>query len=283
MPILEFRKISKVFEGGGVPVPALAEVDLCVDEGEFVTIVGPSGCGKTTLLMMAAGFMSPTSGDLLLDGSGVSGPDSNRGMVFQDFALFPWLTVRENAMFHFSLAHGRRRIEQSADGGWALRSYVDHLLEFMGLSEFRDRLPRELSSGMKQRVAIVRTLASRPRVVLMDEPFSALDAQTREQMQELLLMLRVKAGMTVLFVTHDVDEAVFLSDRVVALSSRPGHVIKDCKVDAPTMRGLDFKESSLFLNLKHDLLHTIRTQCAPSFDRNVLLDSFEKHDEIAKN
>jgi NitT/TauT family transport system ATP-binding protein len=269
MALLEFKDIVKYYGEGPDAVLALDHVNLSVEEGEFVSIVGPSGCGKSTLLYIAGGFESHSGGEMLLNGKPILGPGRDRGMVFQDYSLFPWLTVRENVHFYFTI---QTNFDYNASESQAVSriEYADYLLEIMGLSDFADRRPGELSGGMKQRVAIARTLAPRPKVILMDEPFSALDAQTREEMQELLCMLKKHEKMTVLFITHDVDEAVYLSDRVVALSKRPGHVLDTMKIDLPGRPDLAIKESPEFLDMRKHFIRLIRSQAARTFDRDIL-------------
>jgi NitT/TauT family transport system ATP-binding protein len=205
-------------------VRALSGVDLVVRHGEFVTVVGPSGCGKSTLLYLVAGLLRPTSGEIRVDGQVVRGPGADRGMVFQDVAILPWRTVRQN------IAHG---LEIQGVPAREREAVVARFVELCGLRGFEDKYPHELSGGMRQRVAVARTLAVRPKVVLMDEPFAALDAQTRITLAEELLRITSQTGSTVLFVTHSVEEAVFLGDRVVVLSRRPGRVKREFRVLVP--------------------------------------------------
>jgi NitT/TauT family transport system ATP-binding protein len=214
--------ISKQFDQAGSPVQALSNVDLTIREGEFVSIAGPSGCGKSTLLYMLGGFLEPSSGRMLVDGKPVAGPGVDRGVVFQEYALFPWLTVFDN------IAYGLRESRMSAQ---AVRTTAERYIALIGLSGFEHRFPRELSGGMKQRVALARTFAYEPDILLLDEPFGALDAQTREIMQDELLRLWRTTGKTVLMVTHDVSEAVYLSNRVCVMSQRPGRIVKEFAID----------------------------------------------------
>ena len=214
--------ISKQFDQAGSPVQALSNVDLTIREGEFVSIAGPSGCGKSTLLYMLGGFLEPSSGRMLVDGKPVAGPGVDRGVVFQEYALFPWLTVFDN------IAYGLRESRMSAQ---AVRTTAERYIALIGLSGFEHRFPRELSGGMKQRVALARTFAYEPDILLLDEPFGALDAQTREIMQDELLRLWRTTGKTVLMVTHDVSEAVYLSNRVCVMSQRPGRMVKEFAID----------------------------------------------------
>jgi NitT/TauT family transport system ATP-binding protein len=214
--------VAKRFERDGDIVAAVARVNLNVAEGEFVSIVGPSGCGKSTLLYMIGGFLAPTEGRLEANGQPVSGPGIDRGIVFQEYALFPWLTVYDNIAFAL-----RRRGLPRKTCDEVVRRYVD----IMGLQGFAHRFPRELSGGMKQRVALARTFAYDPEILLLDEPFGALDAQTREIMQDQLLQLWRSNRKTVLMVTHDVDEAVYLSNRVCVMSKRPGRFVEEFRID----------------------------------------------------
>ncbi len=245
---LEAIGLGKAFRGRrGAEVVALDGVSLQVFEHELVSIVGASGCGKSTLLKLIAGLEEPTHGDLLLDGHRVRGPGRDRGMVFQEYTLYPWLTVRKNVEFGLG---DRSRSERAA--------VASHFLELVGLSRFAGHYPGELSGGMQQRVAIARALAYKPSVLLMDEPFGALDAQTRGLMQELLLKIWEEESLTVVFVTHDVDEAVYLSDRLYVLSARPGRVKEVVDIDLPRPREYDVQLTPEFLELKHhvrELIH----------------------------
>jgi NitT/TauT family transport system ATP-binding protein len=214
--------VAKRFDQSGQPVEALANVDLAVREGEFVSIVGPSGCGKSTLLYMLGGFIAPSAGRLLVDGAPITGPGVDRGVVFQEYALFPWLTVFDN------IAYGLR---EAGMGAREVAATAERYIALIGLSGFERRFPRELSGGMKQRVALARTFAYEPGILLLDEPFGALDAQTREIMQDELLRLWRSTGKTVLMVTHDVSEAVYLSNRVCVMSQRPGRMVEEFAID----------------------------------------------------
>ena len=216
------RDVSKTFERDGKSVRALDCLNLSVADGEFLSIVGPSGCGKSTLLYMLGGFERPSSGSLLANGTPITHPGMDRGVVFQEYALFPWLSVRDN------IAYGLRR------GSVPVKEcdeIVARYIDIMGLNGFESSYPRELSGGMKQRVALARTFAYEPDILLLDEPFGALDAQTREVMQDELLRLWRNNRKTVVMVTHDVDEAVYLSDRVCVMSKRPGQFVQEFKVD----------------------------------------------------
>jgi len=226
-PLLEVVNVSRVHGDGPGAVVALQDMNLTVRTGEVVCLVGASGCGKSTFLGLVAGLDAPTSGRLLLDGVPLVAPGVDRGMVFQSDSLFPWLSVRDNVRFGLTLLETRRTHSGLMD---RLHAHCDELLEQVGLWPFREHYPAQLSGGMRQRASIVRALATRPSILLMDEPFGALDAQTREDMQLLLMKLCTEYGTTVLFVTHDVEEAVFLGDRVVVLRPRPGHAVADVAV-----------------------------------------------------
>ena len=202
-------------EDGRAPVVALERFDLAVDDGEFVCLLGPSGCGKSTLLNIVAGFVRPTEGRVTLDGTEVRGPGRDRGVVFQEHALFPWFRVGQNVEFGLKMA-GVPRVERAG--------IADRYLDLVGLQPFRQAFPKELSGGMKQRVAIARALANDPKILLMDEPFGALDAQTRRLMQDELTKIWATAGKTILFVTHAIEESLLLADRVVVMSPRPGRI-----------------------------------------------------------
>ena len=222
--------VGKTYSGDGGSVRALDDVSVSVADGEFVCLVGPSGCGKTTLFRIVAGLTEATDGRVLLDGTEVTGPTTDMGVVFQEYHLFPWLTVAENVGFG---------LERSDRSPAEREARVDEMLDLVGLTEFRDAYPKSLSGGMKQRVAIARALAVDPDLLLMDEPFGAVDAQTREMLQRELLDVWESTGKTVLFVTHDVAEAVALADRIVVMAAEPGRVreVVDVDVERPRERG----------------------------------------------
>jgi len=225
--LIQIRNLTKVFEQDQARIEALTGLNLNVYQGEFCCVIGPTGCGKTTLLRIVAGLESPTEGEVLLNGRKVTKPGAERGMVFQEFALFPWRTTRKNIEFGLEIKGilPEKRLE-----------IVERYVKLVGLQGFEKALPRQLSSGMKQRVAIARALATDPEVLLMDEPFGSLDAQTRNIMQKELLTIWEKTKKTVVFVTHSVDEAVYLADRIVVLTARPGTVKKIVEVDLPRPR-----------------------------------------------
>ncbi len=225
--ILRVDRLSKVFNSHGRSTLALNDISFTTHRREFLCVVGPSGCGKSTLVRILAGLEEPSSGEVLLEGHPVTEPGSDRGMVFQGYTLFPWLTVKKNVMFGPRVnGHGREEAEREA------RQW----LQLIGLEKFADCYPNQLSGGMKQRVAIVRALANQPRILLMDEPFGALDAQTRCRMQAHLLEIWRKIDITIVFITHDLDEAIFLADRILVLSAHPGEVQELIEVPVPRPR-----------------------------------------------
>ncbi len=249
-PRLEIRDVRKTFEGKR-PVEALGGVSMALAANEFVSLVGTSGCGKSTLLSIVAGLIDPTSGDVLVDGVSIDGPGRDRGVVFQTYTLFPWLTARENVAF----ALRGEKMSARARG-----QVADEHLSLVGLEGFADARPRQLSGGMKQRVAIARALSYKPSILLMDEPFGALDAQTRLLMQELLTRVWESHRLTVLFVTHDVEEAVYLSDRVFVMTNRPGRLKDEVVIDLPRPRTIELQETPEFLELRRRILASIREE-----------------------
>ncbi|TDR88879.1 ABC transporter ATP-binding protein [Enterovirga rhinocerotis] len=236
LPILSLSHVGKSYDAGGRRIEALRGANLDVARGEFVCLIGASGCGKSTLLRIVAGFEAATTGQALMWGKPISAPDPSRGMVFQDYGLFPWLTVRGNIGFG-PASRGRPAGE--------VRDTVDRFVELVGLKSFADAYPHQLSGGMKQRVAIARVLANDAEVVLMDEPFGALDAMTRERLQDELLELWERTRLTVLFVTHSIEEAIFLSSRCVVMSPGPGRIDRDIPIELARPRDVsasDFNE-----------------------------------------
>lgn len=254
---VEVDEVSIVFGRGADEVIAVDRASLRVRRGEFVCIVGPSGCGKSTLLNAVAGFEPPWEGEVRVGGCRVDGPGPDRGMVFQQPTLFPWKTVKNN------VAHGPRMMGK---GNAEASRIADRLLEQVGLSRFARAYPHMLSGGMRQRVAIARALANNPEVLLMDEPFGALDAQTRLMMQESLLQIWSLIGATVLFVTHDIDEAIFLADRILVMSASPGRILREVEVTLPRPRDADLTLSPEFIELKKSCLDVIRTECLRAFE-----------------
>jgi NitT/TauT family transport system ATP-binding protein len=245
--------IRKGYARDGRSLPVLALDRFEVREGELVTVVGPSGCGKSTFLHIVAGFIRPDAGVVRVHGREVTGPGPDRGMMFQEFALFPWRTVAGNVEWGLEV-QGMARTER--------RAIVDRYLELMDLADFRSHLPSELSGGMKQRVALARVLAFDPRVLLMDEPFGALDAQTREAMQEEVTRLWERTRKTIVFVTHDIEEAVYLGDRVVVLTARPARVKEELIVGLPRPRPLAVKKSVECLGYRNHVWDLIRSEAA---------------------
>ncbi|WP_025334791.1 ABC transporter ATP-binding protein [Paenibacillus sabinae] len=233
---------------------ALKDVDLIVRPGEFLTIVGPSGCGKSTLLDLIAGLALPTEGELFIDGKKITGPALDRGIVMQGYALFPWRTVRRNVEFGLEIKKVPKKDRQAIS---------DRFLELVGLSGYADRYPYELSGGMKQRVAIARALAYDPEVLLMDEPFAAVDAQTRETLQDELLQIWERTGKTIIFVTHSIDEAVALADRVVVMSPNPGRVREIVNVTLPRPRRVgDVQSTADFSWIRHRVWELLQGETA---------------------
>jgi len=245
MARLSVENLTKIYGSGEEGVTALDDVSLTVEDEEFISILGPSGCGKSTFLRIIDGLLDPTSGRVLIDGEEVTGSGQDRGMVFQSFNLFPWRTVRENIEFGLETGEvgkeDRRRISQE-------------FIDMVGLTDFGDAYPKELSGGMQQRVGLARALAIDPEILLMDEPFGALDAQTRELMQTELLRIWSEHQKTSVFVTHDIEEAIFLSDRVVVLTARPGRILEivDVPFDRPRF-DRDLKSTQKFGELRDEI------------------------------
>ncbi|HWF04226.1 MAG TPA: ABC transporter ATP-binding protein [Candidatus Angelobacter sp.] len=265
---ITLKDVSRTFYSpSGEKIEAIKDVSFEVEDafsaagrdiGEFRVLLGPSGCGKSTLLRMIAGLDKPTSGEVLVNGVPVTGPGKDRGMVFQKYTSFPWLTVAENVAYGMQI-NGVPAAQR--------KETTDRLLNSVGLTEFANVYPETLSGGMQQRVAIARTLALRPSVILMDEPFGALDAQTRSDMQQLLLQIWDETACTILFVTHDVEEAVYLADRIFIMSSHPGTLVEDVHVPFDRPRRLELKESSEFHDLQHYVLG--RLKCSPGIGGHV--------------
>src|SRR5580704_8449738 len=247
IPILEMKNVGKTYSQNGRAIEALRGANLRVRKGEFICLIGASGCGKSTLLRMAAGFERATSGESLMWGMPISGPGPSRGMVFQDYGLFPWLSVRDNIGFG-PKSRGRPKVE--------MRETVDRFIELVGLTNFAYVYPHQLSGGMKQRVAIARVLANDAEIVLMDEPFGALYAMTRERLQDELVELWSRTGLTVLFVTHSIEEAIFLADRVVVMSPGPGRIDNEYTIDLPRPRDIARTEFNEWRRLLTSQLHS---------------------------
>lgn len=248
MGTIAFSNVSKTYGGTG-GVRALADVDFHIGEGEFVALLGPSGCGKSTLLNIVAGFEQASDGLVRFDGGGVTKPGPDRGVVFQEASLLPWLNVWENVVFG-------PKVQGLAKDVYEPRAR--RILEIVGLSQFAEALPVQLSGGMRQRVGIARALVMEPRALLMDEPFGALDAQTRLSMQELLLDVWQKLKTTVLFVTHDIDEAILLADRVCVMTARPGRITRDIPITLPRPRSIDTLTDPAFVGFKAEIMAEMR-------------------------
>ena len=249
-------------------VPALQGVNLTVDEGEFVTLVGASGCGKSTLLRILAGLETHTSGSVECNGLPIEGPGADRAMVFQHYSLYPWLTVMQNIKFSRRLKVKRENLTSSDVE--AASGRADALLDLIGLSKVADAYPNQLSGGMQQRVAIARALMGKPAMLLMDEPFGALDAQTREVMHDLILHIHRIEKTTIVFVTHDVDEAIYLGQRVVLMQPRPGRIHSIYPVPLPKERNQEMKHAPEFRALKAEILARIRESSGMATDQDLL-------------
>jgi NitT/TauT family transport system ATP-binding protein len=255
--------VSKRFVTGDDEIEALARIDLDIAAGAFVCLIGASGCGKSTLLRIIAGFEEPTTGEVKVHGMPITGPGRDRGMVFQDYALFPWMTVRQNIGFGpRQRALARREVDAIAD----------EFVRLVGLERFAARYPSQLSGGMKQRVAIARVLANNAGILLMDEPFGALDALTREQLQGELLQIWVRTGVTIVFVTHSVEEAVLLGDRVLVMSAGPGRIENDIAIDLPRPRDVSSPE---FNAVRRDVARRLTSHLAPP--RKLETSGTERH------
>ncbi len=250
-PLLRVDSLVKTFVRKGVRVTALDGFNLTVDEGEFVAIVGPSGCGKSTFLHMLGGFESVDGGTMTLNGRRVAGPGPDRGMLFQEYALYPWRTVLGNVLWPLEV----QNIPPAQRNTTAER-----LLTLVGLTHFRNHYPNELSGGMKQRVALARLLALNPQILLMDEPFGALDAQNRELLQEELERIWNTSRKTVLFVTHDIDESIYLADRVIVFTARPGRIKADIRIDLPRPRAMEIKKSAQYIEYRNRIWDLLREE-----------------------
>jgi NitT/TauT family transport system ATP-binding protein len=242
------------------------DVSLEIGEGEFVSLIGPSGCGKTTLMNVAGGFVTPTQGEVKVSGKPVTGPGPDRGVIFQEYGVFPWLTVRENIEFGLGLAANRHSIVQR-------RQISQRYMQLMGLADFADHYPKHLSGGMRQRLALARAYAAKPRYLLMDEPFGALDAQTRAAMQRLLLEVLQTEGKTVLLITHSVDEAIFLSSRVVVVTARPARVRKIFDIPFPYPRPESIQEDPQFAHLRAEIRALVMAEYAAQSRQGGAVDN----------
>lgn len=239
---IEIKNINKSFDGRGKNLSVLEDINLTIDDGEFVCLLGPSGCGKTTLLRLIAGLDNPTSGEIVANGEVVENPSGDRAVIFQQYSLFPWLTVLQNVTFGLEMSGGSKEENVKA---------AERYLKSVGLLEFKDSYPHELSGGMKQRVAIIRSLLNHSPILLMDEPFSALDMQNRHKLQEQLIGVWKRFENTIVFVTHDVDEAVYLADKIVLLDKNPGKIAEVINVDLERPRK---RESQEFLEIQESIV-----------------------------
>lgn len=249
MGVIEIKQVSKEFIGRGRSTLALSETDLRIEQHEVVCVVGPSGCGKTTLLNLVAGFLLPSKGQVLVDGKGVTAPDASRTVVFQADAVFPWLTVRRNVEYGLRLRGESPAIRTER---------ADRFLELVGLAQFADAYPKELSGGMRKRVDIARAYASGPEVLLLDEPFGALDIFTKESMWLSLQAINASEPRTIVFVTHDIEEALFVGDRVIVMTPRPARVYADIAVPFGKDRDLDIRGTEAFQSLRQQISHSLR-------------------------
>ncbi len=250
-PLVKVRELVKTFRRGKLEVDAIRGFDLEIEEGEFVAIVGPSGCGKSTFLHILGGFENHTSGELLVDDRPVTAPGPDRGVVFQEYALYPWRSVEGNITWGLEV-QGMPKAQRTA--------VAERLLAKVGLTHFRNHYPAELSGGMKQRVAIARTLAFDPKILLLDEPFGALDAQNRELMQEELQRIWQDSRKTAIFITHDIDEAIYLADRVIVFTARPGRAKADIRIDLPRPRDIEIKKSPEYTAYRNHIWDLLRDE-----------------------
>ena len=268
---LKVEDLSKKFDTQKGEILALKKINFQIHRREFISVIGPSGCGKTTLIRILAGLDFPTSGNVLLEGRRMEGPGAERGMVFQDYTLFPWLSVKKNVMFGLEIK-GLGKLKAEAEAmEW---------LEMVGLSKFTDSYPEQLSGGMKQRVAIARSLANRPEILFLDEPFGALDAQTRSSMQAYLLKIWQNVDVTVLFVTHDLDEAIYLSDRILVLRANPGEIDELIEVPVPRPRSPEQFLTPEFLATKKRLEELIRPPELAQNESIPMIRLTEVEDEV---
>ena len=268
--ILTVNSLKKSFHAGDGEHVVFDNVSLQIHRREFVCVIGPSGCGKSTFIRIVAGLDEASGGEMLLDGHPVSGPGPDRGMVFQGYTLFPWLTVKRNVMFGLEMR-----------GNGMADTEARQWLEMVGLSKFENSYPHELSGGMKQRVAIARALANNPRILIMDEPIAARDAQTRAQMQNYLLQIWRKIDVTILFITHDLDEAAYLADRILVMGTNPGRVVEFIENPVPRPRSLAQMITPEFLSLKARLEEVIHPQSAESKeDKLPVIKMTDAGDEV---
>ena len=269
--VLDVKDLGKTFQSRKGPVEALRGLNFRVHRREFICVIGQSGCGKSTLIRILAGLDTPTTGEVTIDGKTVTGPGPDRGMVFQGYTLFPWLTVKRNVMFGL-----RQKGVPRANAAAEARQWI----EVVGLTKFADAYPHQLSGGMKQRVAIARALANQPRILLMDEPFGALDAQTRAQMQSYLLQIWHNVDVTILFITHDLDEAIYLADRIVVLGAHPGHVQEIIDVPLPRPRTREQLVDPYFLATRKRVEELIHPRIDDAGDKLPVLRMTAAEDDV---
>lgn len=258
-PRIIFDHVNKVFDTESGPLQVVDDVSFHVNEGQFIALVGPSGCGKTTMLNMVAGFMEPSSGSVTLDGEPIRGPSADRGMMFQDYGVFPWLSVEDNIAFGLKLKANRVNANRR-------REIVEHYLELMGLSGFRKAYPKTLSGGMRQRLALARAYAVEPDFLLMDEPFGALDAQTRTSMQDLLLDVIGEVHKTVMLITHSVEEALYLASDILVISARPSRIRRLVEVPFGYPRTTELRDSAEFSELRGEVREMVMREYAAQQD-----------------
>lgn len=269
--ILSVRDLEKKFGTNGSSHTAFSNVSLEIHRREFICVIGPSGCGKSTLIRIVAGLDECTGGGVYLDGTAVTGPGPDRGMVFQGYTLFPWLTVKRNVMFGLEMRGKAKPTAEAEAMQW---------LDMVGLAKFANSYPHELSGGMKQRVAIARALANEPRILIMDEPFAALDAQTRCQMQSYLLQIWKKVDVTILFITHDLEEAAYLADRILVMGSNPGRVVEFIENPVPRPRSPAQFLSPEYLSLKMRLEELIHPPVEVEEDKLPVVKLTDAGDEV---
>ena len=269
---LEVDGVTRTYHSDNRIVEALKSCTFTIEHADFVVFLGPSGCGKSTLLNIISGLEHPTSGQVILDGEAMTGPSPDIGMVFQQYTLFPWLTVEKNAAFADRLKCNGAKGQLENDRPRNIARRAQKLLKLVGLEDFSKAYPRELSGGMQQRLAIVRALANRPKILLMDEPFGALDSQTREELQDMIQLLSQVEKITVIFVTHDVDEAIYLANQVMVFSPAPGGIVEEVPIPFGPARDPSLKLTEEFLTIKRDLKRLISQDQTPSYSRKELLE-----------
>lgn len=254
---ISFDNVSMQFETANGPLEVVREMSFSINQGDFISLVGPSGCGKTTLMNMAAGFLKPSSGSVTLDGKVIQGPGPDRGVMFQEYGVFPWLTVEQNIAFGLELKNNRAKVSSAEK-----KQIVERYMELMGLSDFRKAFPKTLSGGMRQRLALARTYAVHPEFILMDEPFGALDAQTRSAMHDLLLDILHAEGKTVMLITHSVEEAIYLSNKVLVISARPSRIREVVDIPFPYPRRRSLQDTPEFSALRSHIHDSVMLEYA---------------------